>query len=1163
MVDPVSISVSLLAAQTVKYVKSKGKEAKFLADAIDNAGERLEDRHERLDADTFLDEFTKAEIEEAVQEFGAGANPVTAEEITDAIDADEIDADVTTAELVEEFLKLLEQEVSADPAVGGKILTNYTQRIHDLAMELEEGQEDVLLGIQEIKGQVRESAEEKGYEVFQSVEDYYSLQLQGEHPNERYDLPFYGRQDETAAFTDFVDSDRDVLIVTGPTGIGKTRLVVEASLRVQTSHPNWQVYTADLLAGNIDEGLSELDFEQEDGVILFVDDARDADQVDRIFDLANKHRGQIKLVFTERPYFVERLQENASRFSLAYDRQELRPINTEDLRDFVRDSYGITAPTTLDWIVHVSEGRPQIAHLVADTLEDEDDIDTDPIGESREIHDSVFRDAVAPLKDAAADREFGDPQKIDGYAEYLAAVGRLDTSDDDFMDAFRDALDLSSDEEARYRNLLTETQGLVYERGRFLEVQPDVLREYIVYDTFFDGSARDFKAEVYDRFGQFTEDEQANTLLAVNHRYSSRNAGRIVEDILDEHRQQMEKYSVSRRVTLLRDYAFLGAAKPVSGIDLVDAALNTEAPEPDDDDGLARTILKAPSPMGNLCLAANSLLHGALLREPKAATERLIEIAGTFTEQGRVPDDAVQKLRQELEPGLQAPPAAQKRVVETMQSNLLDNGLAPGLRQDLLDVVGAVSNIQVNDFSLDPVDRSMMRTRTGSIPVTEDRQDLRLAAVNLLIDVVNAEDNAGVQRAAVEKLTEFYRSQTQYYYAHDVVYSEEELDRIYEFAIDFVADGRDLQCIQTLSTLEDPDHEEAIGVEEETERFRSLLDSHDGYQLMNEMNPKTVGRGLEERDEEIRSFLCEREDVTTDIEQVTNVVESIPNQSFTRFFQILGEEYPETGIDLIEDPEPGIAEYLPNIVIGVCVAQPETGKDLITEAIAEDRIELACAGLGVVDSDDHGFVMEQVEMLLDKNAPYDPEFVRNLARVVRGQWDEEREWTQSVILQLFEDARTLTPQAVENLLLPLPLHDDEQVQAVEDDILFAVLAYSKESGNLSNESHAVSLVITEIAARYPDRFVEFCIARCENEYTGTALLPSHIDINTERMRTADEYDQAVEHLSEIIIDVDEYHPLLFNDLSAVFPTRDIADRLISEISDCSDEQLMRVIQYCR
>ena len=456
-----------------------------------------------------------------------------------------------------------------------------------------------------------------------------------------------------------------------------------------------------------------------------------------------------------------------------------------------------------------------------------------------------------------------------------------------------------------------------------------------------------------------------------------------------------------------------------------------------------------------------------------------------------------------------------------------------------------------------------MRTRTGSVRVTEDQQDLRLAAVNLLTNVINTEDDSGVQRAAVEKLTGFYRSQTQYYYAHDVVYSEEELDRLFEFAIDFVADDGDLQCIQTLSALEDPDHDEAIGVEEEAERLRSLLDNHDGYQLMNEMNPKEVGRGLEERDEEIRSFLREREDITTDIEQVTNVVESIPNESFTRFFQILGEEYPEAGITLIEDPDPSITEDLPNIAIGVCVAQPETGKDLITGAIAEDRIELACVGLGVVDSDDHGFVMEQVEMLLDKNAPYDPEFVRNLARVVRGQWDDEREWMQSVILQLFEDARTLTPQAVENLLLPLPLHDDEQVQAVEDDILFAVLAYAKESGDLSNESHGVSLAITETAARHPDRFVEFCLARCKNEYTGTALLPPHLDINTERMRTTDEYDQAVEHLSEIIIDVNEYHPLLFNDLSAVFPTRDVANQLISEISDCSDEQLMRVIRYCR
>lgn len=1163
MVDPVSISVSLLAAQTVSYVKSKGKKAKFLADAVNNAGERLEDRHEGLDTNAFLDVFTKAEIEEAVQEFDAGADLVTAEEIADAIDADEVNADVTEDELVKEFLELLEQEVSADPAIGNKILANHMQRIHNLATELEGGQEEVLLGIQEIKGQVRESAEEKGYEVFQSVEDYYGLQLQGEHPNERYDLPFYGRQDEIAAFIDFVESDQNVLIVTGPTGIGKTRLVVEASLRLQTSHPAWQVYTTDILAGNIDEGLSELDLEQEDGVILFVDDARDADQVDRMFDLASKHRGQVKLVFTERSYFIERLQENAGWFSLVCNRQELRPIATDDLKDFVRDSYGITALTTLDWIARVSEGRPQIAHLVADTLDSEDDIDSDPIAESQNIRESVFRDAIAPLKDAAADRHFGNPQKIEGYVEYLAAIGRLDTSNDDFMDTFRDALDLSQDVEARYRNLLTETQSLVYERGRFLEVRPNVLREYIVYDTFFNGSARDFKVEVYDRFGQFTEDEQANTLLALSHRYGCRGAGRIVEDILDEHRDRMEEYDVSRRVTLLRNYSFLGSVKPVYGIDLVDAAVPNEASDLDEDNGLSRLIIKAPSPVGNLCLAANSILYSVLLREPKAATERLIEISDTFSELGAVPDDAVQKLRQELEPGLHSSPVAQKQVVEAIRPYLLDDGLALDLRQDLLDVVGMVSNVQVHDFSLDPVDRSTMRTRTGPIRITEDRQDLRLAVIDLLIDVVEAEDDADLQRTAVEKLTGFYQSQTKYYYAHEMVYNEEELDRIYEFAIDFVLDDGDLQCIQTLSTLGDPDHAETLGVGETTGQFRSLLDDHSGYQLMDKMNPKTVGRGLEERDEEIREFLRERKDVATDMKQVAEIVESIPNQSFTRFFQLLGEEHPETGIALIDDPESSITEYLPNIVIGVCVAQPETGKDLVIEFIAADQIELACAGLRAIDSDDHGFVVERVEMLLDDNASYDPEFVSNVAHIVRGQWDDDQEWTQSVILQLFEDPRTLTPQAVDNLLLPLPLHDDKEVQAIEDNILFAVLTYAEEQGNLSNESHDVSLAVAETAARYPNRLIDFCLARCENESAGTALLPSYLDIDTERMQTADEYDQAVEQLSELILDTDGYHPLLFNDLSAVFPTRDVADRLISEIPDCSDKQLVRIIQYCR
>jgi len=151
---------------------------------------------------------------------------------------------------------------------------------------------------------------------------------------------------------------------------------------------------------------------------------------------------------------------------------------------------------------------------------------------------------------------------------------------------------------------------------------------------------------------------------------------------------------------------------------------------------------------------------------------------------------------------------------------------------------------------------------------------------------------------------------------------------------------------------------------------------------------------------------------------------------------------------------------------------------------------------------------------------------------------------------------------VDNILRPLPLHKNDSKE-VDGEILEVVLNYAEKRDNLASESHSVELVIQEVAERNPEQFVDFALQRLENEYTGVSLLPTHLDIETDRMKEADSYESALSKICDRILDTDYYTPMAFSDLTGCFTIADVTEHLLPIIPDCSEDQLLRVIWYCK
>lgn len=1152
------LGTRLLLSATVGYAKGKYQRMAFMDEAVEHAAIRVAEQHKGLEPEVFPAAFEKDEVKALVDAFDAGGDPITIENVAETLNEEMLDPDLDTdpEQIVTEFFTYLEQEISQDEEVGRKLQTIYAQRLYEYATRLREGQEDLLEQI-EVVGEDRS---DKGYDVFTTFDDRFEQQLAGEHPRQRFDLPFYGRTNSVDEVIEFAESDSEVLVVHGPAGIGKTRLVVEASFQLQAGHPEWTVYTANVHA-DLDAGLSEIEFDEEDGVILFIDDARDVDQLERVFDIAAQRRSQVKLVFTDRSIFAAALEDRANRFGLDATMLSLSPLDAETVTSIIRDAYGIQNPQALEWIVQVSEGKPLIAHLLADQIVSDESARRDSVAAEDTVLEQVFDDVIRDIRRAAEQQGVGDPTKLESYFRHVAAVGTLDTSDEAFMDAFRGALSLEPDEERRYRETLLDAVGTIDQRSGSLEVQPDALQEYVVYDTFFRDGARDYMDTVYEMFGEFTEGKQVNNLLVIENRHDCREAGGVIDTILSDHMDRMEDYSITDRVRLLRRLELLGTASPARGIELVESALTTDPPQDEtESEGLRRRIVKAPSDIGQLYLAAISVLSPGLLKEPERITDVLLSIALVDGVSPEVADTVFQRLDQKLRPGFSRPPTAQQQMIEHISGYLLDQELDTAFRMKLLEAIASASSEQAEDFSMDPVDTMRGRFRRGPVWQSDAMQAYRLAAVDALIAVVEESEDHALKVNAAGKLPSFVLAQKRYQGAQDEVFNREELERIYEFAIDHVEAEGDLDCLSELHRLVDYAEDGELGVEELGQQLEEALLDHDRYQLLLHTAPR--GRDWEESEEEIRAYIRNLEpEWAQQFAAFVDVVESSPETSFNRFFKLFGEEQPDAGVQLLEETPTALDAYREQVVVGICVGDPESGRTLVTEYIETGTYDLACAGLRVFINTDRDFAVSSFDRIIEETDRFTEERVVHLSSVLRGQWKVNQDWAEDKFLTLLHESESVTPQVLDRLLDALP-RQKADLGAVDDVVLEAIMDYVVGFDRLG-EPYQLQQMVAEFAERYPLSFVEYCNSRADRLDSHLDLLPRHMDVDTERMRQAEDYDAAVQTISNLVVDTDEYTPQAYSRLFHTVPIEDVAPLLADRVSTCSEDQLLRIIWYCQ
>ena len=178
--------------------------------------------------------------------------------------------------------------------------------------------------------------------------------------NSPIDVDFYYRESELNEVVNSIKENK-VTLVTGPSGIGKTRLVLEAC-RVFFKD-GWNTYC---IKNNGQLLYDDLRFYISDPgkYLLFFDDANNFGGFENILNYITEFTAtsEIKLVFTIRDYAKERVKKSTKTY-FALHEIVLEGLKSDEVKEILKKNLGIVNDLYLQRIAEVAKGNIRLAML--------------------------------------------------------------------------------------------------------------------------------------------------------------------------------------------------------------------------------------------------------------------------------------------------------------------------------------------------------------------------------------------------------------------------------------------------------------------------------------------------------------------------------------------------------------------------------------------------------------------------------------------------------------------------------------------------------------------------------------------------------------------------------------------------------------------------------
>lgn len=282
--------------------------------------------------------------------------------------------------------------------------------------------------------------------------------------------------------TNLEAEDVGVVVVSGPAGGGKSRLVKEILRQYASAHSATLIRIASATAEITKASLDEL---AQGKTLLVVDDAHDRNDLPVLFAYAAANRPRIGLLISTRSYGAPRVKAQASGYSFADDLfaqfnvPSLSLDEAQDLAEQVLEDNGakkelavIIARQTRDCALDTVLAAQIVAkkNIAPSFLTQDDAFKTTILGRFEEVISGKLSESEAP-------------KNVQLALGFFALIQPFRIDDKNLLSAFEAVDGVTVMEAQRIIRLLIDA-GVLFKRGGLHRLAPDVLGDYLLESRF-------------------------------------------------------------------------------------------------------------------------------------------------------------------------------------------------------------------------------------------------------------------------------------------------------------------------------------------------------------------------------------------------------------------------------------------------------------------------------------------------------------------------------------------------------------------------------------------------------------------------------------------------------------------------------------------------------
>lgn len=285
---------------------------------------------------------------------------------------------------------------------------------------------------------------------------------------------FQYREEEIAEIIDALDKNV-VAIVMGKAGVGKTRLVLEATKR----YASVQGYTL-LCVKNNNLGLYEdlvSATEQTGKYLFFIDDANELAELEQILEYTIKNYlgYTVKVIVTVRDYVKDKVISIVSKYALPKIISIL-PLSEEQIEGFLNRNLGIRNEEYIKQINRIAQGNPRMAYMAGRLAVEKQNLYV--IKDASNLYDAYYKEYV--------NDSFENDRSLCIVTGILSVVNVVMLNDLSVLHDILDNFNVSSDDFTEKLRLLARLEMVEIQLDNVASLSDQCLANYMLYYVFYE-----------------------------------------------------------------------------------------------------------------------------------------------------------------------------------------------------------------------------------------------------------------------------------------------------------------------------------------------------------------------------------------------------------------------------------------------------------------------------------------------------------------------------------------------------------------------------------------------------------------------------------------------------------------------------------------------------